>query len=423
MSNRKRKQKPPERFSEEKRAKMTWSMYDMATCIDDESSTTSSFSSASPESCDKAESIRTGLNSAKRKKQAGHRRNLELNLENNYPQHCICQLGVFGISLCTSKMQEDEVRINGANNGLNLPSVSLTDEQQKDEEHSCVIIKLSFDSQCSTTSSENINFGDVNDINHELDSLRQVSFRAVVPSVSKEKLEALVYLQNKGVVSLVLKPEQRILKDCWEVVVCLNESGLTKLSFASIDSRNRQIDKMMKILMAWFYKFSFETDVPSQDCDVPAVDKGFVELYDAIKATREKASSADSAIQKTSKLPHSSTLNDPVLSHTCNSHDKPQCNNSCNKEPDRPNGLIISDVQHPDLKPTLRGYQRKAVKWILRREQGCQLSSHDDQLSGKACSHLKCASSQPWGRGGLSVVGQTRRLRLKEVSFLSLQPT
>ena len=308
------------------------------------------------------------MNSRKRdKRQAGDRsKNIELKLENSYPSSCVCQLGLFNISLCTNKIQEDEVRTV---NGTNVSSDA--DELWSTECYRCVIVRLSFEAECLLIENMILNNG----LNNG--SLRQVSFKAAVPSVSKDKLEALVYLQSKGVVSLVLKPEQHILKDCWEVVVCLNESGLTKLPFASVDVTNRKTDKMMKVLMEWFYDFPVNHDLLSQDCNNLEIDKSFDELYDALKSVRERACSADSAKGDTT-LPQDSLVSDALLCHACSTPNDSRCD--CNPELNRPNGVCIFNVQHPLLKPVLRGYQRQAVEWMLRREQSCQMASHTKQF-------------------------------------------
>lgn len=405
MSSRKRKHQPPERYSEEKRAKMTWTMYDMASSICDDSS---SFSSTSPEARTEA-LTRNRLISGKRNvKKAGVRRNLELNLENSYSQYCVCQLGIFHISLCTSKEQEYEVRINGTDNGLSFSSLYSTDKQWDSDNHPCVTVNLSFEPQFPTTtsSSKNVDMAGQNVTDDEGDSLRKVSFRAIVPCVSTDKLEALVYLQNKGVISLVLKPEEHILKDCWEVVVCLNESGLTKLPFASVDSTSRKIDKMVKVIMAWFCKFSFGTDQVVQDCDDLVVDKSFEELYDAIKAAHEKACSAHSTKQKTSKLPQNCSFCEPNHSYVGSTHEKQQRDQYSNPKLSRPNGLIVADIQHPDLKPVLRGYQRKAVDWMLRREHGHPLSclgNHSGTLDSKKAMNIFLVLSCAGLRGAVNI--------------------
>ena len=347
---------------------MTWNMFDQhvqAMGAGDLSVATTCI--YSPSASDTNHSPR-GSNSRKRnKKQAADRsKSIELNLENTYSPSCVCQLGLFNVSLCTSKTQEDEIRttVNGTSGS------SLTDELWISDCCSRVIVRLSFEPQCASESM------DLNGLSNGC--LRQVSFRAAVPSVSKDKLEALVYLQNKGVVSLVLKPEQHVLKDCWEVVVCLNESGLTKLPFASIDVTHRKTDKMIKVLMEWFKNFPVKSDMVSQECYNPVVDKSFDELYDAIKCVRERAWSSESEIQTVTTLQQNSSLSDPQPYHACSTNNDVRCSDCA--ELNRPH--VVNNVQHPLLKPILRGYQRRAVEWMLRREQDCQRTSHTKQLDG-----------------------------------------
>lgn len=329
---------------------------------DESTATTGIYSSPATESNNSSRI----LNSRKRGKQQADDRskNIELKLENSYPNGCVCQLGLFSISLCTNKTQEDEVRtVNGTNVSSDADELWSTAGC-----HSCVIVRLSFEQECPLT--EN-----TNGLNN--DSLRQVSFKAVVPSVSKDKLDALVYLQSKGVVSLVLMPEQHILKDSWEVVVCLNESSFTKLPFASVDVTNRKTDKMMKLLMDWFYDFPVEHDLLSQDCNNLVMDKSFDELYDAIKSVQERTCAADLAKGDITLL-QDSLVSDHPLCRACSTHNDCKCD--CNAELNRSSGVNFFDVQHPLLKPVLRGYQRRAVEWMLRREQGSQATSHTKQL-------------------------------------------
>lgn len=369
MSSRKRKQKPPERFSEEKRTKMTWNMFDQlmqAHGSSDESDTTSSGIYPSPAT--ESSNFPRILNSRKRgKRQTGdRRRDIEVKLENSYPLCCVCQLGLFNISLCTNKIQENEVKtVNGTNVCSDASELWSTDGC-----HPSVIVRLSFEPECPLAENTNsLNNG----------SLREVSFKAVVPSVSEEKLDALVYLQSKGVVSLVLVPEQHILKDNWEVVVCLNESSFSKLPFASVDVTNRKTDKMMKLLMDWFYDFPVhvEHDLHPQECRNRVMDKGFDELYEAIKSVRERTLAAVLA-KGDITLPQNSLVSDLPLCCVCSSHNDNKCD--CYADLNRSGGVNVFDVQHPLLKPVLRGYQRRAVEWMLQREQGIQMTSHTKQL-------------------------------------------
>ena len=370
MSSRKRKQKPPERFNEEKRSKMTWNMFDqlMEAHGSNELTTTSSGICSSP-ATECSNSPRTLISRKRGKRQPGDRsRDIEVKLENSYPHCCVCQLGLFNISLCTNKVQENEVRTV---NGTNVWFSDASELWSTDGCHPSVIVRLSFEPECPLT--EN-----TNGLNNGL--LREVSFKAAVPSVSKDKLDALVYLQSKGVVSLVLMPEQHILKHNWEVAVCLNESSFSKLPFASVDVTNRKTDKMMKLLMDWFYDFPVEHNLLSQECGNLVLDKSFVQLYDAIKSVRERTCAADLAKGTKGEitLPQDSLVSDPPLCSACSTNNESKC--GCYAELNRSSGIDVFDVQHPLLKPVLRGYQQRAVEWMLRREQGNQTTSHTQQL-------------------------------------------
>ncbi|XP_068707085.1 E3 ubiquitin-protein ligase SHPRH-like isoform X2 [Montipora foliosa] len=363
MSGRKRKQKLPEKISEEKRAKMTWCMFDQAPFVCNGSDSLAALASPSPECQNEATCTRNRLGS--KTLQTSETENLELRIENAFPKHCICQLGCFDIYLCTSKEQEDEIRMNGTN-------VSSPHLDKRDFDNINIItVRLAFLKQNFTATSSEIR--DLRDQAScaqdevDVDVLNQVSFKATVPCASENKLEALVYLQNKGVISLILNPEQGILKDRWEVLVCLHESGLSTPSFPSVEPTSRKIDKMMKILLAWFCESSMTTTSAPTNYGDLTVDKGFERLYDSIKIVREKATHPADAIEH-------------FYADEEKQHDKKRCGSH-----NKPISLVVPDVQHPNLKPVLRGYQRNAVEWMLRRECGC---GHGNQIGNKHPSTL-----------------------------------
>ena len=153
-------------------------------------------------------------------------------------------------------------------------------------------------------------------------------------NATTEQINALAYLQTKGLVNIILSDvdgERFTEIHCIDLLVYLNQDAISKVTIPNEDPCLKKVDKMMKILMKWLYDV-FNSTSESERND--GCDDKLESLFDALKDKRRSKAYDDKA-----------TLN----------HETMKDEN-------------LEKLQHYSLVPCLRGYQKKSVRWMIDQE-------------------------------------------------------
>lgn len=152
-----------------------------------------------------------------------------------------------------------------------------------------------------------------------------------------EQIDSLTYLYKKGIIDLVADFHDPIKQEKRKIMVFLNEAGFTAVPIPSEDPSMGRSYKSMKILMQWLCCPQMP-EVDSQP--TKQYDDAFEAIFSSLKSKR----------QCPGKLTTSD--NDYILP----------------SEPEFMNDVDLDKLQHPSLVPVLRGYQKRAVNWMILQE-------------------------------------------------------
>lgn len=385
MSARKRKQSEPKKSNEEKRLKMTWNMFDFQNTdfghLGAESRTSSSEVSSKK------------LNNRKRQKHHTRDTCARLSIRHFFPQDFLCLLGTFELLAVPTDIQDFK----------SLLGTAELDYLQLEDFHSVTVL-VRFNE--SNPLSSNGTTADFVSTAHEI--------RAVVLNASVQQLEAVEHLESKGILRLVKKGNVLNQGNCLEVQICLCKKAVMSVAFASEDTMLRKCDKMMQVLMHWLFPYIVANGEiePSESEQVSEKNgSNFDDLYDAVKIIRESVSgtrrkkdennSARAASIESKFLDETNMIkglgiiteisreNEPTdfCNLSCTSVDSDRCDNLLHiqgQENGESSGQLdqmlikrqalteLCDepdkVQHQNLIPQLREYQKKAVNWMLEKE-------------------------------------------------------
>ena len=150
------------------------------------------------------------------------------------------------------------------------------------------------------------------------------------------QIDSLEYLCKKGIVDVVAKYDDLVNQQGCKLDVCLNESGFSTVSVPSEDPSMGKIHKSMKILLQWIH-----------GPWLPDVEAKLNEHYDEqIESVFSSLKSKQSCLVEETELDTDNILTSKEINRNKN----------------------LDELQHPSLVPSLRGYQKRAVHWMIEQE-------------------------------------------------------
>ena len=152
-----------------------------------------------------------------------------------------------------------------------------------------------------------------------------------------EQIDSLQFLCKKGILTIVANPDDLVNQSQCKIMVYLNETGFTEVSVPSEDPSMGKVYRSMQIIMQWLHG-PLLADVGPQPCK---------HYDDQIESVFNRLKSKQHYLAKASTSTADNTLPSEAININHSDLDK---------------------LQHSALVPLLRGYQKRAVHWMIEQE-------------------------------------------------------
>ena len=141
-----------------------------------------------------------------------------------------------------------------------------------------------------------------------------------------EQIDSLQFLCNKAIVEVVIDADDLLNQPECKLMVYLNEKGFTKIDVPSEDPSMGKVYKSMKILMQWLRGPLLPEINPKPTMHY---DDQIESVFNALKSKQISTGNVSSSKER---------------------------------------NTYLGNLQHPSLVPLLRGYQKRAVRWMIEQE-------------------------------------------------------